>query len=204
MDNFLHLPEEKQAAILDGALITFGNNGYKKASVSDIAKAAGISKAMVFHYFGTKKSLYLFLIKKCYDLIVNEVNEMFDNSVTDFFDRIIMASNIKVSILKKNPNIDPFLTSVYFEDNEDVKEDIKTLIDSSKDFSNKIAFDGMDTSKFKDNVDPKQVMKILLWMADGFANSTRLRNGMDIETLCNEFYDCMYLLKNNLYKEEYL
>ena len=204
MDNFLHLPEEKQAAILDGALITFGNNGYKKASVSDIAKAAGISKAMVFHYFGTKKSLYLFLIKKCYDLIVNEVNEMFDNSVTDFFDRIIMASNIKVSILKKNPNIYPFLTSVYFEDNEEVKEDIKAFIDSSEDFSKKIAFDGMDTSKFKDNIDSKQVFKILLWMADGFANSTKLRNGKDIETLCDEFYDCMYLLKNNLYKEEFL
>ena len=42
---------EAEYPIIDAALAIFGINGYKKASVSDIAAAAGISKAMVFRYY---------------------------------------------------------------------------------------------------------------------------------------------------------
>lgn len=56
MEKFLSLPMEKRNLIIDAALKSFGLHGYKKASISDIASSAGISKAMMFHYFGTKKS----------------------------------------------------------------------------------------------------------------------------------------------------
>ncbi|MDL2293402.1 TetR/AcrR family transcriptional regulator [Ruminococcaceae bacterium OttesenSCG-928-D13] len=49
------LPEEKRHQILLAAFSCFGNGGYRKASIADIAKTAGISKASVFQYFGTKK-----------------------------------------------------------------------------------------------------------------------------------------------------
>lgn len=55
LERFFRLSEEKQNSIIDAALKAFGINGYKKTSVSDIAAEAGISKAMVFHYFGTKR-----------------------------------------------------------------------------------------------------------------------------------------------------
>jgi len=60
LDKFFSLPNEKQKIIIDAALRTFGANGYKKASTNDIAFAAGVSKAMIFHYFGTKKN-YTFI-----------------------------------------------------------------------------------------------------------------------------------------------
>lgn len=169
MEKFLSLPIEKQKVIVDAALRAFGANGYKKASISDIAAAAGISKAMVFHYFGTKKALYLYLINLCGNIIINEVKEKFDNSITDFFDRIKMSSDIELSVMKRHAAIPSFLTSVYFEKDEEVKDDIKAILDSGEDFRNKIAFDGMDTSKFKEGVDLKLLMKMLMWMVDGYA-----------------------------------
>lgn len=102
---------------------------------------------MVFHYFGTKKALYLYLINLCGNIIINEVKEKFDNSITDFFDRIKMSSDIELSVMKRHAAIPSFLTSVYFEKDEEVKDDIKAILDSGEDFRNKIAFDGMDTSK---------------------------------------------------------
>jgi len=66
---------EKQNLIIDAALKTFAMHGYKKTSISDIASTAGISKAMVFHYFGTKKELYLYLVNTCVDSISTEVVE---------------------------------------------------------------------------------------------------------------------------------
>jgi AcrR family transcriptional regulator len=204
LEKFFSLPAEKQTTIIDAALTVFGTNGYKKTSVSDIAAAAGISKAMVFHYFGTKKELYLYLFQYCSDLITKEINERFDSSITDFFDRIMNASEIKLSVINKHPATISFLTSVYFERHAEVKDDIAAALNQGNIFRNKIAFDGMDTSKFKDGVDPKLVMKILLWMAEGFVNTSKELTGGTLDDLMKQYYECMNLLRLNFYKEEFL
>ncbi len=206
MEKFLNLSTEKQTTIIDAAMKSFGINGYKKASVSDIANAAGISKAMVFHYFGTKKALYLYLINYCGRVIMNEVNEKFDNTVTDFFDRITLSSNIEMAVLKKHPALLSFIKSAFFEKDEEVEADIKAIIASSEgeNFRNKIALDGIDASKFKDGIDIKLVVKMLVWLAEGFMSQFTSNSVLDIESFCDEYYKCMDLLKNNFYKEEYL
>lgn len=204
MEKFFNLPEYKQKTIIDAALKSFGSNGYKKTSVSDIAAAAGISKAMVFHYFGTKKALYLYLIDLCGNIIMKEVDEKFDYTVTDFFERIKLSSNIEISVMKKHPAIPSFLTSMYFENDEEVKEDIKAILAKGEGFRNKIAFDGMDYSRFKEGIDPKLVMKMLGWLTDGYMNQLSSKTEVDYEVFFKEFEECMDLLRNNFYKEEYV
>lgn len=206
MNKFFSLPIEKQNTIIDAALSTFGTNGYKKTSVSDIAAAAGISKAMVFHYFGTKKALYLYLIKLCGQTFMDEVNEKFDSSVTDFFDRIMLASDIEISVMKMHPAIPLFINSVYFESDAEVKNDIQAIFadKEGEKFRSKIAFDGMDASKFKDGIDPKLVMKMLLWITYGYINMSPDKTVMDLDALYKDFKECIHLLKSNFYKEEYL
>jgi AcrR family transcriptional regulator len=204
LEKFLGLPTEKQNTIINAALKCFGANGYKKTSVSDIAAAAGISKAMVFHYFGTKKSLYFYLIDLCGNIFMNEINEKFDSTIDDFFERIRLSTSIEVSIMKKHPDIPSFLTSVYFENDEEVRDEIKTIMSQGDDFRNKIAFDGMDYSKFKDGTNLKLFMKMLLWLADGYANQMKNNPGIDLDTLFKEFDECLDMLRNNFYKEEYL
>lgn len=204
MEKFSSLPIEKQNVIVDAALRTFGTNGYKKASISDIAAAAGISKSMVFHYFGTKKALYLYLINLCGNIMMKEVNEKFDNNITDFFGRIKMSSSIEISVMKRHAAIPSFLTRAYFENDEEVKEDLKAIFDSSEDFRNKIAFDGMDTSRFKEGVDLRLLMRMLLWMTDGYTKEMSNKAEINFDNMLEEFNECLDMLKNNFYKEEYL
>lgn len=204
MEKFLSLPEEKQKKIIDAALKAFGANGYKKTSISDIAAAAGISKAMVFHYFGTKKDLYFYLVQYCGNLIMNEVNEKFDTTITDFFERIKLSSEIELSVMRKHTAIPAFLTNIYFETDDEVKGYLQNMLAESEGFRNSIAFDGMDASKFKDGIDIKLVMKMLYWLADGFTNQFKNKPDVDFDAYCQEFYECMDLLKNNFYKEEYV
>jgi len=204
LEKFLGLPTEKQNTIINAALKCFGANGYKKTSVSDVAAAAGISKAMVFHYFGTKKSLYFYLINLCGNIFMNEINDKFDSTIYDFFERIRLSTSIEISIMKKHPDIPSFLTSVYFENDEEVRDDIKAILSQGDDFRNKIAFDGMDYSKFKEGTNLKLFMKMLLWLADGYANQMKNNPGIDLDELFKEFDECLDMLKNNFYKEEYL
>ncbi len=203
MDKFFNLPEEKRKRIVDAALKSFGANGYKKTSVSDIAKAADISKAMVFHYFGTKKDLYLYLVKMCTDIIINELNNGFDFTTTDFFERIKQSSELKASVMRKHTDIPAFLIGAYFESDPEVKSDITSLLAIGDDYRDKIAFEGMDTSKFKEGIDPKLVLKMLIWMAEGYTSQLSVST-MDLDVMLKEFYECMDLLRDNFYKEEYL
>lgn len=51
-------PAQRQASILAAARDAFGESGYGAVGVPDVARAAGASPALVFHYFGSKAGLY--------------------------------------------------------------------------------------------------------------------------------------------------
>ena len=64
-EKFFSLPDEKQQSILNAAYRVFSQNSYKNSPMSEIAESAGISKALLFHYFRNKKELYLYLWDYC-------------------------------------------------------------------------------------------------------------------------------------------
>lgn len=50
---------ERTDQILDVAIQVFADRGYAAASVADVAARAGISKPLIYQYFGSKDGLYL-------------------------------------------------------------------------------------------------------------------------------------------------
>ena len=62
-DSFMKLPEERKAQILQIATEEFVRCGYAGASTNTITRRAVISKGILFHYFGSKKELYLYMLK---------------------------------------------------------------------------------------------------------------------------------------------
>ena len=55
--------EDKRRAILDDAAAVFARQGMDKASMSQIAAQAGVSKALLYHYFPSKDSLVFAIIR---------------------------------------------------------------------------------------------------------------------------------------------
>lgn len=49
---------ERQASIIEAAAALFASNGFKGTTTRGIAKAAGISEALLFKHFPTKRALY--------------------------------------------------------------------------------------------------------------------------------------------------
>lgn len=205
MENFLKLPAEKQNAVIDAALAVFAANGYKKASAADIAAAAGISKPMVFHYFGTKKKLYLYLVGYCRRAVLDELEQQFDENVSDFFDRILLYSDIKLAMMRKHPAILAFLTSAYYEKDENVMRETQEILTGgeAEKFREKILLSGIDASKFKAGVDPGVVMKMLVFFSYGAARIPP-DGSLDLDSIYRDFKEILELLKKNLYKPEAL
>jgi AcrR family transcriptional regulator len=56
--------EDRRTAILDSALEVFSRRGYNGASIDEIAQAAGISKALIYEHFPSKKDLHVSLLER--------------------------------------------------------------------------------------------------------------------------------------------
>jgi AcrR family transcriptional regulator len=52
----------RRAAILEAAQSVFGQRGYHGTSIDDIAQAAGISKALIYEHFASKRELHAELV----------------------------------------------------------------------------------------------------------------------------------------------
>jgi AcrR family transcriptional regulator len=57
----------REQEILDAAEREFAERGYEGASMDAVAAGAGISKPLVYAYFGSKEGLYLSLVKRAGD-----------------------------------------------------------------------------------------------------------------------------------------
>jgi len=200
MEKFMALPEDKQKKIIDAALQVFGENTYSKASTGNIAAAAEISKGMIFHYFGSKRALYFYLIEFCGNILKSEREKHLSYDITDFFDRIKFATSIKIAAAKKHPSLLTFLKNVYFETDSEVVDEIKEKISYGVSNSWDALMEKIDTTKFKDPYAPKLLVKLLTWASEGIMES-RFGNS-DSDERTKDYLDCLDLLKSNFYKGE--
>ncbi len=172
--------------------------------MADIAEACGISKALVFHYFTGKKRFYLYLMDFCIRLFTDEINARFDRGVTDFFERIKAAQNIKIAVIRQYPAVLDFLKSAYFETDKEVVDEIKVAIHDGGNASLAIFMSGTDNTKFKDDIDIKMVVNIITWCADGYISTLSTLSEWDVDKIKADFESYLNLLRQNFYKSEYI
>jgi AcrR family transcriptional regulator len=55
---------DRRAAILDAALEVFSSRGYHASAIDEIAQQAGISKALIYEHFPSKKDLHASLLER--------------------------------------------------------------------------------------------------------------------------------------------
>jgi len=58
------LRDARKEQILKAALIVFARRGMVATKISDIAKEAGLSHGLVYHYFNSKEEIFSLLVKK--------------------------------------------------------------------------------------------------------------------------------------------
>jgi len=57
-------PDARREQILDCALRLFGERPYAAVSTTEIAQQAGVARGLLNHYFGTKRDLYLAVVRR--------------------------------------------------------------------------------------------------------------------------------------------
>lgn len=203
-DKFESLPEERREAILGAAIEMFGRSDYKGASTEAIAAKAGISKGLLFFYFKNKKELYLYLMEHLMERISKVVIDDEFYRIDDFFELFRYTATRKRAMLETIPFVLDFSIRAYYPEHKDIKDTMDGWTQAQIDLMFKTYFKNIRFDKFKDDVDPRDVLNMMIWMADGYLHQQRsLRRPIDIDALFDEFFTWCEMFKQYAYKEEY-
>ena len=103
MSEFLLHDDARKNRILEAALVEFADKGYKKASTNTIVREAGVSKCLLFHYFISKKELFILLYSHAREVITNELYEKVNFGDKDVLNRMTEATIVKVQSYVSHP-----------------------------------------------------------------------------------------------------
>lgn len=195
--NFQNLPPEKQRNIIDAGLNAFGRNGYAKTSMNDVARAAGVSKAALFYYFGTKQALYQYLFRFSCEIISREMREGND----DFFDCLWLASEIKLRVMQSYSGLYPFLLSLVKEDDRQLEQELERSNQCQIEQAAALLFRNVNWEKLKPEIDRASAYQMVTYVSGGFI---RDHAEEPPEKIMEGLKPLLELLKKALYREEYL
>lgn len=126
-ERFFDLNKSKQDRIINSALSVFTENGFAHASTDEIIARAGISKGLLFHYFGSKLGTYAFLYEYSTRYVLLAVKNEFKDRETDFFSLHRRLAAMEAAIMKTYPCMLLFIQDADLERNPQVTEALRTL-----------------------------------------------------------------------------
>ncbi|MBO9129400.1 TetR/AcrR family transcriptional regulator [Bacillus sp. 165] len=204
---FFNLDAEKQDIILNAATKEFAQKGYRSASTNEIVKEAGISKGLLFHYFNSKKDLYLFLYDHFIEMFLEKIYANIDWDEKDIFIRYRHIAVLKMELFQKYPEIFNFIKMVPTEDAPEVKQDLENR---NKEFINSSyskMFGDIDFSKFKEGIDIQKAIQIIYWTMEGFAYQQQEKvlglnvDEINLDEVFSQMDEYIEILKASFYKE---
>ena len=202
---FFKLPQERQDLIRNSAMVEFGEGSFKKTSADSIAKRAGVSKSLLFHYFKDKRELYLYLFQFALDVCIRQyMVKTYDFGETDFFLALEKGQEVKMDMVRRYPGLFRFVMRAYYERDSILSPKLRKGLNSLLESTSRDFLKRMDVHKFKDGVDPWEVIRLLTLAAEGMMARTGACTVEEIEVLFQEYQKYAQMLRQNLYKEEYL
>ena len=202
---FFSLPEARQDLIRNSAMLEFGDNTFKKTSADSIAKRAGVSKGLLFHYFKDKRELYLYLFHYALEVCIKKYMMItYDFGETDFFLALEMGQKVKMDMVRRCPGLFRFVMRAYYERDSLLSPHLRKGLNSLLESTSRDFLARMDLYKFKEDIDPWEVIRLLTLTAEGMMARTGADTAEEIETLFQEYKKYADMLKRQFYKEEYL
>ncbi len=205
-ERFAKLDKEKQQRIILAAMREFARGGYRRTGTDGITAAAGISKGLLFHYFGTKKKFYLFLVDYALETMKRDILPQMDKN-PDILQRLLANGLLKVRLYSCYPELIDFYTSISKEHNEDVVGEIQARLQAYARQAYSVALADVDKSLFREDVDSDKAIDIITWTMEGHGNQVlaQLREepveGLDFGDLNRQFEQYINILRKCLYKK---
>ncbi|WP_035001830.1 TetR/AcrR family transcriptional regulator [Bhargavaea cecembensis] len=166
-ETFRRLEAGRQEEILKAAMREFAENGYDKASTNRIVRDAGMSKGMLYYYFENKEDLFRDCIGYALDHMEQSLESWIGTEREGFIERMARIAEAKRRYFREHPEISGFSAVILLSPNvpPSFRERLGTLMEEGK----RKMFDGLDLSRFRGDLPPETLMRLVQWTFDGYA-----------------------------------
>lgn len=121
-EQFERIREDRKQKLIDAAFHVFAEETYHSASVSKIAKEAGVSKGLLYNYFDTKEDLLRAIMSNLMDEILQYFDfsndaPLTDESVSDWIKKslYIVKDDVKRWRFYTSLSMQPDVTPIFIE-----------------------------------------------------------------------------------------
>ncbi len=165
-DTFNKLTPQRKNEIIQICIEEFAAKGYRGASTNHITQRAGISKGILFHYFGSKKNLYLYVVNH----IATHFIQMLEENIKrvdqeDFFERIKEIILIKLKTFLPYPIEYRLLMKAFSEPPGELKKEKQEMyfrVYRSLNVLNTAFYSRhMDPSKLRSNINIEHAVELI-------------------------------------------
>lgn len=198
------MDEEKRQRIIRASVEEFGQ-GYALASTNEIVRKAGVSKGLLFHYFGSKKNLFLVAFREATAKLQEKLLAWYEadkeNVPGDIFHRLTRLALIKLRLFQEDPTLYQFLAVAIQDSPGDVKQELQALIDTAAEEGMGKVLDKITFSDLRPDVDPRKALKLIQLVMDGFQQDYLARKdlaSLDWDQEVAEFTEVMDILRKGL------
>lgn len=154
--------EQSKQKIIKAALDEFGKNDYFTASTNSICKEHGISKGLLFHYYGSKDEIFMICVKKCFDELSEYIEAHIYKSDESIEEMLGKYFQCRVEFFKLHPYYKKiFHTAVLNTPSHlalQIEESRKRLQEVNKLFLTKV----LDNLELKKDVNKQEVIRIII------------------------------------------
>lgn len=154
--------------ILGACADVFAREGYEEATTALLAEAAGVSKALIFHHFKSKKELYLSIIDQSFKrgreaLGIDSISES-----DDFFRARERFSIEKFRFMQNNPRIYKVLIEAFFDTPSEVQDDIDKRYGALMAQRRQLWQRLFEKTPLREGVDREQAFELIMMTLDYF------------------------------------
>ncbi|WP_420852146.1 TetR/AcrR family transcriptional regulator [Paenibacillus hamazuiensis] len=174
--------------VLEACLSLFARHGYKNTSTEMLAEAAGISKALIFHHFKSKKKLYFSLLEHCSKRIGAELRLDSVLEYDDFFEAVDEFSRFKFNYFRNSPDEYKLVYEAFYSTPDELKTDIEEKYGNVIADKNQVWEKLFEKVPLREGVECKQAFELVMITLEHFEKKF-LTEVSAIESIDDEYVE---------------
>ncbi|MFL1676818.1 TetR/AcrR family transcriptional regulator [Paenibacillus dendritiformis] len=168
---------DKRDVLLQAALSEFSLKGYEAASTNRIIQSAGVSKGILFHYYGDKQSLYMAVVRHCLDFVMEAMGREMEHMADDVFEALVQLSAAKRKLFLEHAPIFGVLRSACASPPKTLRQELKQMQQQMENQYVPLLKDRVNHAHFREGVDPDQALQFILISLEALVAHQLAQNG---------------------------
>lgn len=199
------LPADKRQRISRAALREFAQRGYALASTNAITAQAGISKGLLFHHFGNKAGLYLYLVEEHLASSVAYLRGLAAAQPPpgDMVERLMQSAYRKLEFAREQPEVAKFLFDALAAPPPELAAEIRQLAERYRPDVEAHLGREVDAGRLRPGVSVERAVKATMVFSEGLRALYATQLAADpaaAERLLAEARDYLDILRYGIYR----